>query len=111
MRGDGRFTVCSALYFGQFPCLAFVPQRREDTRFQNFRLGFDPVFDFPAFDLPALIVKLARAQPYFSFQQFQHQFLPFTRSGYAIHFNTPQFNWSTSIVDGEVLQGREEGGY
>ena len=75
----------SALYFDRFLLLAFVPQRREDTRLQNFRLGSDPVFHVSAFDLPALLVKLARTQPYFSFQQFQHQFLPFTSSGYAIH--------------------------
>jgi len=52
---------------------------------QNFRLGSHPVFKRLAFDLPALIVKLACAQPYFSLQQFHHQFLPFASSGYTFH--------------------------
>ena len=56
------------LDFDQFPFLAGVPQRRQNTRFQNFRLGSYPVFQFAPFHLPALIVELARAQPYFSFQ-------------------------------------------
>ncbi|MGA7645727.1 MAG: hypothetical protein WBW01_04395 [Terriglobales bacterium] len=51
-----------------FLLLAGVPQRRENTRFQNFGLGFHPVFQFLPVGLPALLVKLARTHPYFSLQ-------------------------------------------
>jgi len=52
---------------------------------QNFRLGSHPVFQLSSFDLSTLIVKLVRAQPYFSLQQFHHQLLPFASSDYAVH--------------------------
>src|SRR5450631_14104 len=73
------------LYFHQLPLLALVPQGRENTRFQNFRLGSHPVFQFFSFHLSAFIVKLARAQAYFSLQQFHHQLSPFATSGHAVH--------------------------
>jgi len=80
-----RFRPTLLLYFHWLPLLARVPQRRENTRLQNFRLGSHPVFQLSSFDLSTLIVKLVRAQPYFSLQQFHHQFLPFTSSYYAVH--------------------------
>ena len=105
------FSYALALYFHEVPLLAFVPQRRKDTRFQNFLFGSDPVFQISSFDLSALIVKLLCAQPYFSLQQFHHQFLSFASSSYAVHCIHPTIYLSTNIVNGELLQGREEGGY
>ncbi len=56
----------------QLRLLALVPERREDTRFQDFRLGLNPVFEILSFGLSAFLVKLTCAQAYFSFQQFHH---------------------------------------
>ena len=75
----------AALDFLQLPLLALVPERREDARSQNFRLGSYPVFQLSPFRLAALVVKLARTQAYFSLQQSQHQFLSFPSSRNAIH--------------------------
>ncbi len=83
----GRWTALSAaaLDFLQLPLLALVPQRREDARLQNFRLGSYPVLQLSPVRLSALVVKLARPQAYFSLQQSQHQFLSFPSSRNAVH--------------------------
>jgi len=85
--------------------LAGVPQRRKNARFQNFRLGFYPIFQFLSFHLSPLVVKLARAQTYFSLQQFQHQFLALTSSSYAIHGLHPTIYWSVYILRANCERG------
>lgn len=104
-------TLPPTLYFHQLQFLARGPQRCKNTRLQNLRLGFHPVFQLSSFDLSALIVKLARAQPYFSLQQFHHQFLPFASCGYTFHCRHPTIYLSTNIVNSELLKGHEKGGY